>query len=157
MAKINSSTISTEKRSLFFENARNGLSIKKLPFRDYTLDGKLIARSKKWRFNCSKLRPNTKYKVYLEDEDVSAKCQLIGGKYDESTNASKLISDSNGSLVFYYFFGNEVQPRSPEESFSHFKNLEIDKTRLRTGRHRLLREAAGPNRYWGSIKVRRSG
>jgi hypothetical protein len=122
-----------------------------MPFTDYRLAGDPIPLPGKWWFANHRLRPNTRYRVYIEDEDVSSKCQAENHTYGDTT---KLVSDSGGYLGFYYFFGNDISPRSTEEKMSHFNSLQVDKSRLRLVRDdgSMTVDSPDSGRYIKSVK-----
>ena len=96
--------------------------------KDIPLKGDLIARQTQLPLNLTGLKPNTKYTIYDNDTDVSSKVMAYGKAYGSTTD---LISDADGKLDIYYFFGSN---RGASSDWSRLRNIadnKLNKLRIR--------------------------
>jgi hypothetical protein len=66
----------------------------------------------RWHLHITKLKKNTWYRIFHENEDVSTQCRTIHGVGTERTGRTAFKSDSRGRIYFVYFYKQGVTPSS---------------------------------------------
>ena len=96
-------------------------------YRDNVLNGVPIGRPGTWYFRIVSALPNTKYKVFFKDINVTTQSQQIGKKY----GIDYITSDESGRVEFFFYFGADISPKNLWEELKLQKELEQKRKSIR--------------------------
>ena len=105
-----------------------------------------IADSQIFKISASGLKPNTKHKFYVDDEDKTSVCDQIRAS---TTYDTDLISDSNGVINFEYYYDAGINEATSEVA------VQNKLIRSEAGQKRFIVKSADGNSYAaGTITIK---